>query len=179
MSSSPSQRGTNSPKEKRSFTFFRSRTLSGSSNESNSGGAGGGGGQVIPASTSPRLSPRSLFERVRKRSQSDAKSPSSVDTVSATNTSNGSAHNVNTVTSSTSMQIPVSPNSSLNVPTQQQAKKSSNGPPIIGSIIRKHLSHSISEEKDETSPIKTPSYKSFHSDITNLPMSSSIKVNFF
>ncbi|RNA01427.1 5 -AMP-activated kinase subunit gamma-2 [Brachionus plicatilis] len=62
----------NSPKEKRSFTFFRSRTLSSSSADSTNG-----------VSTSPRISPRSLLDKVRKRSQSDAKSQQpTVETIS-------------------------------------------------------------------------------------------------
>jgi hypothetical protein len=75
MNTSPNQR--NSPKEKRSFTFFRSRTLSASSNDSSNNGAVLASATVNNnnnnnGSTSPRLSPRSIFDRVRKRSQSDA-----------------------------------------------------------------------------------------------------------
>jgi hypothetical protein len=62
-----------SPKEKKSFQFFRNRTMSNSSNESNTGN--------IATSTSPHVSPRSFFDRVRKRSQSDAKSPQFIDHV--------------------------------------------------------------------------------------------------
>jgi hypothetical protein len=83
--------------------------LSNSSNESNGGGGGSGNG-------SPKVSPRSLFDRVRRRSQSDAKSQQSIDYV---NSSSGS----NTLPASLSV--------------------NKNG------IIRKHLSHSISEENDE------------------------------
>jgi hypothetical protein len=80
-----------------------------------------------------------------------------VDTVSATNSGSGSAQNVNNMLS-VSSNSPVyagynsnnygsSPGSSL---PPVQAKKTSAGPPIIGNIIRKHLSHSISEERDES-----------------------------
>jgi len=106
--SSPNSQSRNSPKEKRGFTFFRSRTLSNSSNESSGGGGGSGNG-------SPKVSPRSLFDRVRRRSQSD-KSQQSIDYV---NNSSGN----NTLPASLSV--------------------NKNG------IIRKHLSHSISEENDE------------------------------
>lgn len=174
MSSSPSQRS--SPKEKRSFTFFRSRTLSSSSNESTGGGGTNSGGGANLVSTSPRLSPRSIFDRVRKRSQSDAKSQQSVESLSSS-VGNGSQTNVNTtstVNHSTSQSINInngstsinnhSNNANLNVPNQV---KKSTGPPIIGSIIRKHLSHSISEEKDESA------HNNNNSDIINVLSSPS------
>lgn len=103
----------NSPKEKRSFTFFRSRTLSSSSAESNNG-----------LSTSPRISPRSLLDKVRKRSQSDAKSQQPI---------------VETITDRSN-------------PQQQQVliKKLNGASPLsIGpSSPRRHVSLSISEESE-------------------------------
>jgi hypothetical protein len=114
-----------SPKEKR-FTFFRSRTLSGSSNESSNGG---------PAS--PGLSPRSLLDKVRKRSSQNEKT-----------------------SSSNSLKIPsppqviiqqpktnVSPNGhilSSTAPTASAAKAAAQA-----QSLRKRLSHSISEENDD------------------------------
>lgn len=64
------------PKEKKPFPFFRTRTLSSSSNDSG-GNNGVVGGSVTNINTSPRLS---IFDKVRKRSISDAKS-SSIDHV--------------------------------------------------------------------------------------------------
>lgn len=64
-----------SPKEKRSFSFFRTRTLSTSSNEASSG------------PSSPRLSPRTLFDKVKNKiTQSDSKS---------SNTSGDNSNNTN------------------------------------------------------------------------------------
>ena len=75
---SPSMNISPTPKEKRPFQFFRTRTLSSSSTESGSTGGGVSGGSVTNIhTTSPRLS---IFDKVRKRSQSDAKS-SSIDHV--------------------------------------------------------------------------------------------------
>ena len=165
MSSSPSQK--NSPKEKRSFTFFRTRTLSSSSNESTGGGGGnsGGGGGIL--STSPRLSPRSIFDRVRKRSQSDAKSQSSVDhVVGSYSSNNGSINNVNSIHSSSNSSSINSNNLSVQQQQQQQNKKSNGGPPIIGNIIRKHLSHSISEENDEAIYLDSSNNKIYPNDFS-------------
>lgn len=143
MNLSPSNR--NSPKEKRSFTFFRSRTLSSSSNESNGGGGGGGsggGGQ----STSPRLSPRSIFDKVRKRSQSDAKSQTSVDQLSNNNSNNS----LNVHQHNLQLHLQQQLQEQL-LQQQQQLLKNKNILPqqIVNGLVRKHLSHSISEENDE------------------------------
>lgn len=123
MNLSPTNR--NSPKEKRTFTFFRSRTLSSSSTDSN-------GGQ----STSPRISPRSLFDKVRKRSQSDVKTPPPIDP--GPSGPNGSNQNI--------YQQQQQQQQQLHQQHQQLLllKKS-----INGNSVRKHLSHSISEENDE------------------------------
>lgn len=102
----------NSPKEKRPFTFFRSRTLSSSSADSSTG-----------VSISPRISPRSLLDKVRKRSQSDAKSQQPI---------------VDTITDKSQQQ-------------QTYAKKPGNAasPLSIGpSSVRRHVSLSISEESE-------------------------------
>jgi hypothetical protein len=157
MNLSPTQR--NSPKEKRTFTFFRSRTLSSSSNDSSSSVAGSSSASTSAAaqsSTSPRLSPRLLFERVRKRSQSDAKSQTSVENLTSPSQSqpspNGSSANGNNG--------PID-QKALQLHLQQQLAKSklkvpggssaaSNSASSSGSASRKHLSHSISEENDET-----------------------------
>lgn len=115
MSISPtvnSPKSTNSPREKR-FTFFRSRTLSGSSNESS-------------GPSSPRLSPRSLFDKVRKRSSNDVKN----------------AHN-----------SPQSQPTASNLTVNENGVKKTLGPPLTsnnGVSSRKRLSHSISEENDDT-----------------------------
>lgn len=115
-----------SPKEKR-FTFFRSRTLSGSSNESASNG-----GPV-----SPGLSPRSLFDKVRKRSSQHEKT-----------------------SSSNSLKIPSPPQVKIQQP---QTNVSTNGHILSRTVptasaakaaaqaqsLRKRLSHSISEENDD------------------------------
>ena len=153
-----------SPKEKRTFTFFRSRTLSSSSTESNSGGGGGGSGSggnsyngqgVGPPS--PRLSPRTLFDKVRKRSQSDVKSQPSVD-------------HVNTFQHNLQMHLQQQLQEKLFMQQQEQFQQhlllkkqmlSSNAsqPPIVSSNAilsvtinggRKHMNHSISEENDES-----------------------------
>lgn len=99
-----------------------------------------------------RLSNYSLIQ-VRKRSQSDAKSPPSIDKVSSTppppyyhQSSNGSYNNNNNPPESP---LPLymkklngsaggSPGDSLQVLSKSRA-----------SSLRKHLSHSISEENDE------------------------------
>jgi len=125
MNISPTQR--NSPKEKRTFTFFRSRTLSNSSNDSSNG--------INNGSTSPRLSPRSLFDRVRKRSQSDAlasnnKSPQS------------SLEQINQQKYQENLQLHLQQQLAL----QQQRQLSQPN----GHYYHHHrkLNHSISEEKD-------------------------------
>lgn len=113
----------NSPKEKRSFTFFRSRTLSSSSADSSTG-----------LSISPRISPRSLLDKVRKRSQSDAKSQQPI---------------VDTITEKSPQQ-------------QFYAKKPGNGasPLSIGpSSTRRHVSLSISEESEFNSVSPTSRLK--------------------
>lgn len=158
---SPLTNQRNSPKDKKTFTFFRSRTLSSSSNESNGGGSGGtsygssvGSGGINIAihnlingnnngnsnnnSTSPRLSPRSLFEKVRKRSQSDVKSQSSTEHV----------NNINS--NYTSLQEKLIQHHQQQLQQHQLLLKKQNslGPPSVGSC-RKHLSHSISEENDD------------------------------
>lgn len=140
MNLSPTQR--NSPKEKRSFTFFRSRTLSSSSTDSNTG---------VP-STSPRLSPRSLFDKVRKRSQSDAKSQPSVDQISASAGSNSNNYNLNihqqNLQYNLQQQLLLQQQQQLLLSQQVRAES---GPRSVssGTSVRKHLSHSISEENDE------------------------------
>lgn len=69
------------PKERRPFPFFRSRTLSSSSTGSNEGGVNVANGSTTNvAATSPRLSTRSILDKVRKRSNSDAKA-STVDQI--------------------------------------------------------------------------------------------------
>lgn len=171
MSTNASSSGQRqSPKEKRSFTFFRSRTLSNSSNDSSSGAAAAAaaaagmssspGGPTVPSpssqsSTSPRLSPRTLFDKVRKRSQSDAKTPPTIDHVG------GQVYGAGGVVT------PTGSNSSLRQQAQENAaifnnKKingAASGSPSEqyhqmlsksrASSLRKHLSHSISEENDE------------------------------
>jgi hypothetical protein len=140
MSISPtinSPKSTNSPKEKRSFTFFRSRTLSGSSNESS-------------GPSSPRLSPRSLFDKVRKRSQPDATKPLK-DSLKAP----------------TVVVAPILPIETIN----NDGKKTL-GPPIATNNTtvssRKRLSHSISEENDDQIHNETNNnyselnYKTYH-----------------
>ncbi|CAF0727100.1 unnamed protein product [Brachionus calyciflorus] len=122
----------NSPKEKRSFTFFRSRTLSSSSTDSNNG-----------PSTSPRISPRSLLDKVRKRSQSDVKSQQSVD---------------NLDNSQKNLQF----NLQQQYQQQQQQQlllKKSNGQLNAPVPMRQRLSHSISEENENVyNEINTNNY---------------------
>jgi hypothetical protein len=156
----------NSPKEKRTFTFFRSRTLSSSSTESNGGGGGGGGGSggnsynsTGLGPPSPRLSPRTLFDKVRKRSQSDVKSQPSVDQIGL----NTFQHNLQMhlqqqlqeklllQQQEQFQQHLLLKKQMLNANAQQSLPASSNA--IISVSInggRKHLNHSISEEGDES-----------------------------
>ena len=118
MSISPtinSPKSTNSPKEKR-FTFFsRSRTISGSSNEST-------------GPSSPRLSPRTLFEKVtRKRSQNEK----------------------STSTSSLKMPPPFAPPPPSKVMQPLPVIQVNNdNVKAAAQASRKRLSHSISEEND-------------------------------
>ncbi len=136
MSSSPSQIKNQSPKEKRTFSFFRSRTLSNSSSES-TGGNANNPNALSNSGGSPGISPRALFERVRKRSQSDAKSQNSVDAVHGGSFKETHSNNA-------------SPNGATNMLyVTKKASSSSSSGVHGGSIIRKHLSHSISEEKDD------------------------------
>lgn len=134
MSISPTinQPAKASPKEKR-FAFFRSRTLSGSSNESN-------------GPSSPRLSPRSLFDKVRKRNSSNNEKTSTSSSV--TQSASGPQTNSKTLTSAAPLAA-----------SAIAAAKS----------LRKRLSHSISEENDDqlnneaTSNSNTDlNYKTFH-----------------
>lgn len=115
----------NSPKEKRSFTFFRSRTLSSSSTDSNNG-----------QSTSPRISPRTLLDKVRKRSQSDVKSQQSVDNISESNRI---------------LQYNLQQHYQQQQQQQQMLLKKANAQSAVNSgsgSMRKHLSQSISEENE-------------------------------
>ncbi len=153
-----------SPKEKRTFTFFRSRTLSSSSTESNSGGGGGGGsggnsynGQGV-GPPSPRLSPRTLLDKVRKRSQSDVKSQPSVDHVS-TLQHNLQMHLQQQLQEKLLMQQQEQFQQHLLLKRQMlnsnlsQAPIASSSNAILSVSInggRKHLNHSISEENDES-----------------------------
>jgi hypothetical protein len=67
-------------KDRRPFQFFRSRTLSSSSTGSNEGSGVPNTGSN--SNMQPNVSPRmSILDRVRKRSQSDIKTPSTVDQV--------------------------------------------------------------------------------------------------
>jgi hypothetical protein len=169
----------NSPKDKKTFTFFRSRTLSSSSNESNGGGSGGtsygssvGSGGINIAihnlisgnnignnnngsSTSPRLSPRSLFEKVRKRSQSDVKSQTSTEHV----------NNINN--NYTSLQEKLIQHHQQQMQQHQLLLKKQNslGPPSVGSS-RKHLSHSISEENDDYTDYIDPSKPIYYGSLS-------------
>ena len=77
MSLSP----TNLKTEKRGFQILRSRTLSSSSAGSNDGNVSGG--SQNSNFISPKISPKSIFDRVRKRSQSDVKSSNSVDQINS------------------------------------------------------------------------------------------------
>jgi hypothetical protein len=154
----------NSPKEKRTFTFFRSRTLSSSSTESNGGGGGSGGNSYNSTGLgppSPRLSPRTLFDKVRKRSQSDVKSQPSVDQIG-----------LNTFQHNLQMHLQQQLQEKLLLQQQEQfqqhlllkkqmlnanANAQQSLPAPSNAIIsvsinggRKHLNHSISEENDES-----------------------------
>ena len=169
------------PKEKRPFTFFRSRTLSSSSTEStggggSGGGGGGGGGSTGGGNVSPRISPRSIFDKVvRKRSQSDVKSSSSVEPISNLNQFQ---HNLQQHLQQQLLQqqlLQQKMGSSEPAKQQQQQQKRINGQVVT--VNRKHLSHSISEEKDEE--YNEPSYiesnyKTFHGVTGNRVRSPSI-----
>lgn len=140
MNISPTQR--NSPKEKRTFTFFRSRTLSSSSNDSNNGSNITAVNNNNNGSTSPRLSPRSLFDRVRKRSQSDALAASS------NKSPQSSIEQINQQKYQESLQLHLQQQLYLSQQKQAilQQQQQQNG---FFSNGRK-LNHSISEEKDES-----------------------------
>ena len=176
----------NSPKEKRTFTFFRSRTLSSSSTESTGGGGGNGsggnsytGGNGPP---SPRLSPRTLFDKVRKRSQSDVKSQASVEQVGLnTYQQNLQLHLQQQLQEKLLMQQQELMQQQMLLKRQLQPpgnglSSSSNGSGSNNNLAvainggRKHLNHSISEENDEsisnedldTSQYKLTHYQSLH-----------------
>lgn len=189
---SPSQRET----PKRSF-FFRTRTLSSSSNESGGGGSGGGGGggsgspSAGVLSSSPRVSsPRiSIFDRVRKRSQSDAKSPPSLDVVSPTMVNgNAAGHSPHSVTTFSGLSVSTGSKclNNNNSVSSNGSNSRYNSAAITGmAIVRKHLSHSISEEKDENSLNGDSCYSSTFNSSTNSAnnypiqqLSSSVKVNY-
>jgi len=63
-------------KDRRPFQFFRTRTLSSSSTGSNEGSGAQNSGSNSNIQSSPRIS---IFDRVRKKSQSDVKAPNTVD----------------------------------------------------------------------------------------------------
>lgn len=171
---SPSMNISPQTKEKRSFQFFRSRTLSSSSTESSSGvGSAGAGGSITNIlTTSPRLSPhRSFFDKVRKRSNSDVKASNSIDQI------NG---NLNQFQHNLQKHL----QEQLLKDQQQKLKKDELISPkqrIINSLAvninRKHLSHSISEECDDE-------YSEHNKQESNLartfhgPTSSAMKINF-
>jgi hypothetical protein len=118
-----------SPKEKKSFNFFRARTLSTSSNEASSG------------PSSPRLSPRTLFDKMKSKiTQSDSKSSSS-----ASNDNNNSLGYTN-------------------------GKKNSVPPtaPSAAKATHKRLSHSISEEKDDFNNNSTDTLKKGEKNYTDI-----------
>lgn len=103
--------------------------------------------------TSPRLSPRSLFDKVRKRTQSDAsKSQSSSECINNINTN--ANNNPNNGYTSLQQQLIQHHQQQLLLQQQQQQQKESikkqiSCPPSVNGSSRKHLSHSISEENDE------------------------------
>jgi hypothetical protein len=149
------------PKEKRSFQFFRTRTLSSSSTESGGGGGGGGGGNNGGGTISPRVSPRSIFDKVvRKRSQTDIKPSNSIEQINQLQLN---------------LQMHLQQQLQQQQLQQQQAqvrKKIVNG--HVVNVSRKHLSHSISEEKDEEAneSMTELNYRTFHGVPTN-----AIKIN--
>lgn len=164
-SSSKDQHASPKEKQRSTFNFFsRTRTLSNSSDGSPNGIASPHQQQQHQTDS---ISPRSLFDKVvRKRSQSDAKSPPSLDAVSASS-SGGSSSNANRYQGSNGVVKQLSPVSSHSSSLQQQQQQelymkklntgggggSGSGPDMLSksraSSLRKHLNHSISEENDE------------------------------
>lgn len=156
MNSSPNQR--QSPKEKRTFTFFRSRTLSNSSNESaGTSSTSGLASAVAPPSTSPRLSPRSIFDKVRKRSQSDVKSPPTLEQINASNLNSSIGGSGSGINSGVGPATPRTPSQQdLFIKKLNGSGNSDSGGSMVtksrAGSLRKNLGHSISisEENDET-----------------------------
>lgn len=158
------------PKEKKPFQFFRTRTLSSSSNESGGTGGSGGitGGSVTNIhTTSPRLS---IFDKVRKRSQSDAKS-SSIDHVNSNLThfqQNLQRHLQDQLAKELQQKAKHEVLISASCPYEHSLQKRfNNGNPIT--INRQNLSHSISEECDGDST--SSSVKPYG------PISAAVKIN--
>ena len=142
------------------FTFFnRARTLSNSSAESN-GSAGGSGTittvidqQPAPAASSnsamnmsPKLTPRNLLDKVRRRSHSDAKaSKQTVEHIKP-----GAFATAVSTSASYEQQLQLHLQQQLFAQQQQQLLgKRLSGPPALNRAARKHLGDSICEENDD------------------------------
>ena len=142
------------------FTFFnRARTLSNSSAESN-GSAGGSGTittvidqQPAPAASSnsamnmsPKLTPRNLLDKVRRRSHSDAKaSKQTVEHIKP-----GAFATAVSTSASYEQQLQLHLQQQLFAQQQQQLLgKRLSGPPELNRAARKHLGDSICEENDD------------------------------
>lgn len=164
------------PKEKKPFQFFRSRTLSSSSTESNGGNNLSTGSN--PSTTSPRNSTRNFLDRVRKRSNSDVKASNSVDKI------DGSLNQYHQ-----SLQKHLQ--EQLFKDQQKLARKQAtddnqsptaqvkmvNGYAVNISRQRPHLSHSISEECDDVNNDAPDEVESF-SKTYNGSKSDAMKINF-